>query len=149
MLFTPDGKQINRVPDTADFKQIVRLLGDRRAEAVRREVDRIIDAVVPDKETGRRTFSSSQVGEQLKPWPYPLASFYDVALEIEGKDTTGRHVYDRAARIFGLFVWECIMARKERWVLDDQNVNPPDPHRSIAETVYVEQGPDETCTRQP
>lgn len=146
MLFTPDGKQIKQVPDTADFKEVVRMLGDRRAEAVRREVNRIIDAVVPDKETGRRTFSSSQVGEQLKPWPYPLAGLYDVALEIEGKDTTGRHVYDRSLRIFELFMWECIMAREERWGLGDQKIIPSDPHRAITETVYVEQGPDETCT---
>jgi len=148
MLFAPDGKQVNRVPDTADFKEVVRLLGDRRTAAVRREVNRIIDAVAPDKETGRRTFGSSHVGEQLKPWPYPLASIYDVALELEGNTATGRHVYDRSLRIFELFVWECIMAREERWEFDDQSVNPSDPHRAITDTVYVEHGSDETCTRQ-
>ena len=146
MLFTPDGKQINRVPDTADFKEVVRMLGDRRTAAVRREVNRIIDAVAPDKETGRRTFGSSHVGEQLKPWPYPLAGLYDVALDIEGNTATGRHVYDRAVRIFELFVWECIMARKEKWMCAEQNVNPPDPDRAIADTVYREHGSDETIT---
>ena len=146
MLFTPDGKQINRVPDTADFQEVVRMLGDHRTKAVRRELNRIVDEMPPDKETERRTFSSSQVGAQLEPWPYPLAGLYDVALDIEGNTATGRHVYDRAVRIFELFVWECIMARKERWVFDDQNVNPPDPDRAIADTVYREHGSDETCT---
>jgi len=147
MLFTPDGKQITRVPHTADFTKAVRLLGDRRAEAVRHEVHRIIDEMAPDTETGRRTFSSSQVGSALKPWPYPLAGLYDIALEIEGNDTTGRQVYDRAGFMLGLFVWECLMARKERWVLYDHDVNQTDPHRAITDTVYVEQGEDETITK--
>ena len=149
MLFTLDGKQINRVPDNATFNEIIQLLGEHRAEGVRHAVNQILDDMPPDTKNGRRTFSTAQVGEALKPWPYPLASLYDVALDIEGKDTTGRQVHDRSLRIFELFVRECIMAREERWVIDDQNVGPSDPNRPIAETVYVEQGPDETSTRQP
>lgn len=149
MLFTPDGKQITQVPDTADMRVVLRLLGDRRAEGVRREVNRIIDELPPDKKTGRRTFSSPQAGTQLEPWPYPLASLYDIALEIEGKDSTGRQVHDQALRIFGLFVRECIMERQEKWVIDDQNVNPSDPDRAMTDAVYVEQGPEETSTKHP
>lgn len=144
MLFTPDGKQITHVPHTADLEKVVRLLGDRRAAGVRRAVNGIIDEMAPDRETGRRTFRSSQKGEELKPWPYPLAGIYDVALGLEGKKAGGRQVYDRSLRIFELFVWECIMARKERWVIVDQNENQADPRQASTDVVYVEQGPDET-----
>jgi hypothetical protein len=146
LLFTPDGKQITHVPHAADFKEIVRLLGDRRATGVRRAVNGIIDEMAPDKATGRRTFRSSQKGEQLKPWPYPLAGIYDVALELEGKKARGRQVYDRSLRIFELFVWECIMARPERWVIVDQNANQADPRQASTDVVYSEQVPDETIT---
>lgn len=149
MLFTPDGKQITHVPHTADFKEVVRLLGDRRAAQVRDAVNGIIDEMAPDKETKRHTFRSSHVGERLKPWPYPLAGIYDVALKMAGKKPTGQQVYDRSLRIFELFVWECIMARRERWVIVDQNANQADPPQASTDVVYVEQGPDETSTRHP
>lgn len=42
MLFTPDGKEIKRVPHTADFKEVVQLLGDRRTAAVRHVHDRAL-----------------------------------------------------------------------------------------------------------
>jgi hypothetical protein len=144
LLFTPDGKQITQVPHTADLKEVVRLLGDRRADGVRSAVNRIIDEISPDTETGRRTFSSSKLGEQLKPWPYPLAGIYDVALKIAGKKPKGRQVYDRSLRIFELFVWECIMARREKWVVYDQDDKRVDSHPASTDAVYVEQGPDET-----
>lgn len=145
MLLTPDGKRITQVPHTADFKEVVRLLGEHRAGGVRNSVNRIIDEMPPDKETGRRTFKSSQLGEQLKPWPYPLAGIYDVALELEGKKAKGRQVYDRSLRIFELFVWECVMARRERWVIVDQNLNLTDPHPTTTDVVYAE----ETDTGHP
>jgi hypothetical protein len=96
----------------------------------------------PDKETGRRTFNSAQVASQLQPWPYPLAGLYDIALDIEGNDATGRQVYDRAGLIFALFVWECFMARKERWVLQDQGAGPSGLNQEIMGTVYQELGLD-------
>jgi len=149
LLFTPDGKQITHAPHTADFKEVVRLLGDRRAAQVRDAVNGIIDEMAPDKETKRRTFRSSQVGERLKPWPYPLAGIYDVALELEGKKAKGRQVYDRSLRIFELFVWKCIMARREKWVVYDQDDKRVDSHPASTDVVYVEQGPNETITRHP
>lgn len=142
MLFTPDGKQIKRVPDTAEFKRAVQLLGASRAEGIRQALNRIIDDMPPDKETGKRIFSSSRLGSQLEPWPYPLAGLYDIALEIEGKDATGRQIYDRARLILGLFVWKCIMARKEKWVLHGGGATPSYPPREIAEKTYIEHGPD-------
>jgi hypothetical protein len=142
VLFTPEGKQIKCVPDVAEFKRAVRLLGANRTKAIRHALNRLIDEMPPDKKIGARTFSTSQVASQLQPWPYPLAGLYDIALEIEGKETTGRQVYDRAGLLFGLFVWECIMGRKERWVIDDQGSPSSDPIREITEKVYSERGPD-------
>ena len=149
MLFTPDGKQITHVPNTDDLEEVIQLLGDHRAEGVRRAVHQIIDEMAPDKETGRRTFRSSHVGEELKPWPYPLAAIYDVTLELEGKKAKGRQVYDRSLRIFELFVWECVMGRTERWVIVDHNTNQADHRRASTDVVYAEQEPDETDTRHP
>jgi hypothetical protein len=142
VLFSPDGKQIKSLPDAAEFKRAVRLLGAGRTKAIRRALNRLIDEMPPDKEIGARTFSTSQVASQLQPWPYPLAGLYDIALEIEGKEATGRQVYDRAWLIFSLFVWESMMSRKERWVLDDQDATPSDPMREITKKVYIERGPD-------
>jgi hypothetical protein len=142
VLFTPEGKQIKRVPNAAEFKRAVRLLGANRTKAVRLALNRLIDEMPPDKKIGARTFSSAQIASQLQPWPYPLAGLYDIALEIEGKEATGRQVYDRAWLIFGLFVWECIMGRKERWVIDDQGAIASDPIREITTQVYVERRPD-------
>jgi len=142
VLFTPDGKQIKHVPDAAEFKRAVRLLGAYRTKAVRRELNHLIDEMLPDKKIGARTFSSAQVASQLQPWLYPLAGLYDIALEIEGNDATGRQVYDRAWLIFGLFVWECIMGRKEKWVMDDRGSTSSDLTRGITENVYVERGLD-------
>lgn len=140
MLFTPHGKQIKRVRDAAEFKRAVRLLGANRTRAIRRALNRLIDEISPDKKTGARTFSSVQVASQLEPWPYPLAGLYDIALEIEGHNATGRQIYDRAGLILGLFVWECIMGRKERWVIHIQDSSKTDPHREITEGIYIEQG---------
>ena len=142
MLFTPDGKQIKHVPDAAEFKRAVRLLGANRTKAVRRALNHLIDEMPPDKKIGERTFDTSQVASQLQPWPYPLAGLYDIALEIEGNAAIGRQVYDRSWLIFGLFVWECIMGRKEKWVMDDRGSTSSDPIRGITENVYVERGPD-------
>lgn len=142
MLFTSAGKQIKRIPDAAEFKRAIRLLGARRTKGVRHAVYRLIDEMPPDKKISARTFSSAQVVSELEPWPYPLASLYDIALEIEGNEATGRQVYDRAGLIFGLFMWECLMARKERWVILDQGSTASEPTREIAEQVYIEQRPD-------
>jgi len=140
LLFTSDGKQITHVPHAADLEEAVRRLGERRAALVRDSVNRIIDEIPLDTATGRRIFRSSQKGEQLKPWPYPLAGIYDVALKMAGKKPTGRQVYDRSLDIFELFVWECLMARAERWVVHDQDENQDDPPPASTDVVYEELG---------
>ena len=104
MLSTLDGKGINRVPHPEDFEAVQRRLGPDRIAAVRADLDRIVEEMTPDAQTGRRTFSSSFLGSKLTPWPYPLAHLYDVAREILGEGAEERDVQDRAALIFGLFV---------------------------------------------
>ncbi len=102
-------------------------------------MNRIIDDMPPDREACKRTVSSSRLGSRLEPWPYPLAGLYDIALEIEGKDATGRQVYDRAGLILGLFIRECIMTRKEKWQIHNQDSSRTEPHREVTEGIYIEQ----------
>jgi len=140
MLRTLDGDDIRRVPHTSDFEAVQRHLGTERTEAVRADLNRIVDEMTPDSQTGRRTFSSSFLGSKLTPWPYPLAHLYDVAREILGQSGDEQEVQDRAALIFGLFVWECIMNRDEDWVFYDPNLSTRDPNREITGKVYFERG---------
>ena len=139
MLETLDGKQICRVPHGQEFEAVVRRLGPNRAAAVRAELNRIVDEIKPNAQTGLRTFSSSFLGSELTPWQPPLSSLYDVAGEILGPSAEEQDVQDRAALIFGLFVWECIMERRdERWAFYDPNLSPDDPNREITGKVYFE-----------
>jgi hypothetical protein len=142
VLFSRDGKQIKGLPDAAELKRAVRLLGAKRTKGIRLSLNRLIDEMPPDKKGGTRTFNTSTIAAQLQPWPYPLAGLYDIALEIEGNKATGRQVYDRAGLIFGLFVWECIRGRKEKWLVDDRGSTSSDPIRRITENVYIERGPE-------
>jgi hypothetical protein len=140
VLYAPDGKQIKGLPDAAELKRAVRLLGTKRTKAIRQALKSLIDEMPPEKKGGRRTFNTSQVAAQLQPWPYPLAALYDIALEIEGNTATGREVYDRAWLIFGLFVWESIMARKESWMMEDQQpAIPSDRLQELTKKVFREQ----------
>ena len=138
MLFTIDGKQINRVPHRKDFDAVLHMLGDMRAEEVRAGLVKIIDEREPDAERGTRTFSSSFLGSELSPWPYPLKHLYDIAWEMEGDSAPAEIVETRAGLIFGLFVWESIMDREERWVFYDPNLSSDDPNREITGKVYFE-----------
>jgi hypothetical protein len=142
VLYTTDGKQIKRVPDAAEFKRAVRLLGASRTKAIRGALSRLIEEMPLDKKMGTRSFSSTQIASRLEPWPYPLAGLYDIALEIEGNKATGRQIYDRAGLIFDLFVRECIIARKERWIIQDDGSTSADATRKITEQVYIEQRQD-------
>ncbi len=138
MLSTIDGKSINRVPHLADFVAVQRSLGPERLAAVRADLNRIIDEMAPDTQTGNRSFSSSFLGSELTPWPYPLAHLYDVAREILGEAAEEQDVQDQAGLIFGLFVWECILNRDEEWVFYDPNLSSHDPNREITGKVYFE-----------
>lgn len=138
MLSTLNGKSINRVPRPEDFEAVQRHLGPDWLAAVRADLDRIVEEITPDAQTGHRIFSSSFLGSKLTPSPYPLAHLYDVAREILGEAAEERDVQDRAALIFGIFVWECIMKRDEEWVFYDPNLGSRDPNREITGKVYFE-----------
>lgn len=138
MLFTIDEKQITRVPHRKDFDAVLDMLGDRRVEEVRSELARIIDEREPDPEKGTRTFSSTYLGSDLSPWPYPLKHLYDIACEMEGATAPDEVIEARAGLIFGLFVWESIMDRDEKWIFYDPNLSSTDPNREITGKVYFE-----------
>lgn len=138
MLFTIDGNEITKVPHRTDFDAVLRMLGDERAEEVRRGLVEIIDGLEPDADRGTRTFSSSHLGSKLTPWAYPLQHLYDISWDIEGQSASDEVVEARAALIFGLFVWESIMQRDEKWVFYDPNLSSTDPNREITGKVYFE-----------
>jgi hypothetical protein len=138
MLFTVDEKKMTRVPHGDDVKAIVRSLGDDHAAQVREALVAIVDGLEPDADRGTRTFSSSHLGSKLTPWPYPLAHLYDLAREMEGQSGSDEAVEARAGLIFGLFVWESIMERDEKWIFYDPNLSSSDPNREITGKVYFE-----------
>jgi len=140
MLQTLDGKSIDYVPHAQEFAALQRCLGLERLQEVRADLNRIIDDMLPDDQTGQRTFSSSFLGSKLTPWPYPLAHLYDAAREMMGDAADEQDVQDRAALNFGLFVWECIVNRGEEWVFYDPNLSSRDPNREITGKVYFERG---------
>ena len=55
-----------------------------------------------------------------------------------GPSAAEQDVQDRAALIFGLFTWECIMNRDDRWAFYDPNLSPTDPNREIIGKVHFE-----------
>jgi hypothetical protein len=140
MLKSLKGDDVNGVPHHEEFKAVQRKLGTDRLAQVREDIDRIIDEMPPDAQTGHRTFSSSFLGSKLTPWPYPLAHLYDVAREILGKEADDQDVEVRAGLLFGLCIWECVMSRKEEWVFYDPNLSSQDPNKEIAGKVYFERG---------
>lgn len=140
MLSTLDGKRIETVAHAKMFEIVVAQLGPTRTSQVRAALQQIVDEMAPDRRTGQRQFSSSHLGSALTPWPQPLSHLYDVAWELEGSAADEDHIQERAALIFGQFVWECIMERDEEWVFYDPNLSPNDPNREITGKVYFERG---------
>ena len=139
MLFTIDGDRITQIPRTRlpYFRAVAQLLGDVRTDEVRTEFNRLIDTMVPDQKTGLRTFSSSYLGSNLSPWPYPLAHLYDAAVEMAGPDISEREIQEQAGFSFGLFAWDCMMARDEKWAFYDPNMQS-DPNKEITGKIYFE-----------
>ena len=134
------GDPISGVPHLKFFNSYCTHLGDERLEAVRAGLRSLIDEMSPDPRTGYRTFSSSFLGSELSPWPYPIGHLYDAAREMSGKATTEQEVQDQAGLIFGLFVWECVINRDELWAVYDPNLSNRDPNREITGKVYFELG---------
>ncbi len=138
MLEALDGKPITGVPHLEDFEHLIRRLGQRKTEAIRRYLDRIIDEMPPDEMTGLRKFGSSQFGRELEPWRRPLDELWKEAQRFLGEDACEEDAEDRAALWFGLFLWERMIARDERWVFWDPNLSHDDPNRDPVGKVYFE-----------
>jgi len=137
MLYTLDDKRITSVPHRGTFAAAIKGLGALRVSEVRAELNSIIDQMAPDK-NGARTFSSSHLGSKLSPWPAPISHLYHVARVFDGKDADEKTVQDHAALLFGQFIWECVMNRKEKWVFWDPNLDARDLNREILGKVYFE-----------
>lgn len=137
MLFTLGGKQITSVPHSGSFAAAIKELGAVRVAEVRAELSTIIDSMAPEK-NGSRTFSISHLGSKLSPWPAPISHLYHIAWVFEGQNPDNKKVEDRAALLFGLFVWECIIMWREKWVFWDPNLSGRDPNREIMGKVYFE-----------
>ncbi len=139
MLFTLDGKQVNQIPRTRAeyFDTVIQLLGTKRREEIRGEFNRLIDSMSPNERTGKRTFSSSYLGSSLTPWSYPLSHLYDVAVQMEGDHASEDQIQEQSGFSFGLFAWECIIARDEKWTFYDPNLSG-DLNKEITGKVYFE-----------
>ena len=135
MLYTLDDKHITTVPHPSPLAATIKELGAVRVSEVRAELNSIVDKMARNK-NGSRTFSSSFLGSELSPWPPPISHLYYVARVFEGPNPDEKKVQDRAALLFGLFVWECIIKRQEKWVFWDPNLSGHDPNREITGKVY-------------
>ena len=124
------------------FIALVRRIGTETADAIRDYLDSVIDNLPLDEKTGHRTFGSSQLGRELSPWEEPLDQLYQEAWAFLGDEARDEDVEGRAALWFGLFVWERIMERDERWVFWDPNLSAADPNRDPLGKVYFERAAD-------
>jgi len=74
----------------------------------------------------------------LTPWTYPLAHLYDAAMQMEDNLAPEDNIQEQSGFSFGLFVWECIVAREDSWTFYDPNLRG-DPNKEITGKVYFEQ----------
>lgn len=138
MLKNLDGKLMARVPHQEEFDEVVERLGRQRAGEVRAALNTIIDEMPPARNMPHRAFNSSFLGSSLSPWHGGLGHLYTVASEIlEG--APDNIIEERAALIFGLFVWECMMQRDEEvWHFWNPNLSQHDPNREPMGKFYFE-----------
>jgi hypothetical protein len=141
MLESINGDIVTKVAREDVFNAIIKKLKAERTQKVREGLDTIIDEMEPT-EDNRRAFNSSWLGSKLSPWKYPIKHLYDVASEIEGPSADDLEVERRAGLIFGLFIWDCMMRRKEIWAFYDPNLSSTDPNREITGKHYFERGID-------
>src|SRR5437762_2268371 len=129
MLENLEGKRMTSVPHRDDFDRVLKQLGPERMQQARDALDEVIDDLPPSPGTGLRVFNSSYIASNLSPWSGGLKHLYDVACELLGESADEQVIEDRAALIFGLFVWERLMDRSgERWVFYDPNLSANDPN---------------------
>jgi hypothetical protein len=122
MLFDLNGKHMTQVPHHDDFERIVKKLGPQRVEELRAHIQKLIDDYPPVAKSTRRMINSSWWGSEMEPWPPPLDHLYLVARELENfthDETLSSDVEDavqeKAGMYWGLFLWEAMIQRPERW----------------------------------
>jgi hypothetical protein len=102
-------KQVTTVPHRDDFKRWIDRLDKSEQQAIRDELDRLIDRKV---ESGEDIVTSSWMPSELCPnggddWDgTPFQVIWDKAC---------LQSWDQTAQCFGLFVWERMMDRAEAW----------------------------------
>lgn len=140
MLKTLDKKALTYLPHAGEFDAVRERLGAQRTAEVQAYLDHLIDDLPPDRTTGKRTFNSAYLGSKLAPWGYPLLHLYEVARQIEGPDATEQTVKEHSGRLFGLFIWECMLRRDdENWIVYNPNLSSRDPNREHSGKVYFEE----------
>ena len=140
MLSAIDGKPITEIPRARAqyFRAVKNTLGPNRTQEIQAEFDRIVDELPRDAGSGKRTFNSSYLGSSLSPWAYPLSSLYDAAVQMAGDNTPEDEIQQQSGFSFGLFAWECLMNREERWTVYNPNL-PGDRNNDVIGKVYFEQ----------
>jgi hypothetical protein len=139
MLERLDGKLIEKVPYKDIFKSILDRLGTDRSKEIRYNLNRIIDELPTDKNTGYRKFNTTWLGSHLGNWSdHGIGAIYDVAREILGPTADNEETEARAALIFGQFIPECLISRNERWIQYDPNIAYNDPSKEIIGKSYFE-----------
>ena len=139
MLFSLDGEEITKIPAKRRpfLDRVIRDLGPERLAEVRFELNRLIDELKPQDETGRRTVNASYLGSDLTPWPPPLAYLYDVAAAAPAEETPEEEIHEQASFAFGLLLWECMIDRTDSWTVYDPNLRG-DPNREVIGKTYYE-----------
>jgi hypothetical protein len=139
MLFSMDGERILDIPAKrrAFLNNVIHDLGPARTEEVRSELNRLIDELRPNDQSGRRTVNASYLGSELTPWPHPLAHLYDVATALAAENTPEEEIQEQAGFSFGLFLWDCMIRRDDPWMVYDPNLRG-DPNREVIGKTYYE-----------
>ena len=139
MLFSLDGEEILEIPTKrrAFLNGVIHDLGPKRTEQVRAELNRLIDELRPEDQTGHRTVNASYLGSDLTPWPYPLAHLYDLAVATAAENTPEEEIQEQASFSFGLLLWECMINRDDSWTVYDPNLRG-DPNKEIIGKTYYE-----------
>jgi hypothetical protein len=139
LLFSIDGERIFEIPPKrrAFLNSVSHDLGQERTEEVRAELNRLIDGLRPQDQTGHRTVNASYLGSDLTPWPYPLAHLYDIAMTMAAENTPEEEIQEQASFSFGLLLWECMINREDCWTVYDPNLRG-DPNREVIGKTYYE-----------
>jgi hypothetical protein len=138
MLFSMDGERISEVPAKRRpfLNNVIRDLGPARTDEVCAELNRLVDELLPQDNSGHRTVNASYLGSKLAPWPYPLAHLYEVAKTSAAEGTSEEEIQEQASFSFGLLLWNCMISRDDSWTVYDPNITGDVNREVIGKTYY-------------